>query len=172
MAGVGPTSLQHGDRASALSLWRRANFHAARYWRCSERGELRGQRSRCRQLGFRMARSTVRTLCGDRAEALSLWRRANLSWSRRALDRACRIALAAAPCASVLSPMKMLLVRRCPKDPARKQRVPFLASRRRLERALNRIARPAAEGGSLAQLLSKRSTRSVLLQLRLENRNF
>ena len=44
----------------------------------------------------------------------------------------------------------MLLVRRCPKDPARKQQVPFLASRRRLERALDRIARPVEEGGSLA----------------------
>ena len=51
---------------------------------------------------------------------------------------------------ALVGDMKMLLVRRCPKDPARKQRVPFLASRRRLERALNRIARPAAEGGSLA----------------------
>ena len=41
-----------------------------------------------------------------RVEALSLWRRANLSWSsRRALcgDRACPSALAVAPCESVLT---------------------------------------------------------------------
>ena len=44
----------------------------------------------------------------------------------------------------------MLLIRRCPKDPNRKQRVPFLVSRRRLERALHRICRPLCEGGSLA----------------------
>ena len=44
----------------------------------------------------------------------------------------------------------MLLVRRCPKDPNRKQRVPFLVSRRRLERALNRICRSLEEGGSVA----------------------
>ena len=46
--------------------------------------------------------------------------------------------------------MKMLLIRRCPKDPNRKQRVPFLVSRRRLENALNRICRPLQDGGSLA----------------------
>ena len=46
--------------------------------------------------------------------------------------------------------MKMLLIRRCPKDPHRKQRVPFLVSRLRLERALDRICRPVEEGGSVA----------------------
>ena len=46
--------------------------------------------------------------------------------------------------------MKMLLIRRCNKDPHRKQRVPFLASRLRLERALNRLCRPVDEGGSVA----------------------
>ena len=46
--------------------------------------------------------------------------------------------------------MKMLLIRRCPKDPHRKQRVPFLVSRLRLERALNRLRRPVDEGGSVA----------------------
>ena len=46
--------------------------------------------------------------------------------------------------------MKMLLIRRCPKDPNRKQRVPFLVSRRRLENAMNRICRPLQDGGSLA----------------------
>ena len=51
---------------------------------------------------------------------------------------------------AVIGDMKMLLVRRCPKDPNRKQRVPFLVSRRRLERALDRICRPLEEGGSVA----------------------
>ena len=46
--------------------------------------------------------------------------------------------------------MKMLLIRRCPKDPNRKQRLPFLVSRGRLERALDRLCKPAEEGGSLA----------------------
>ena len=46
--------------------------------------------------------------------------------------------------------MKMLLIRRCPKDPNRKQRIPFLVSRRRLERALERVCRPLSQGGSLA----------------------
>ena len=46
--------------------------------------------------------------------------------------------------------MKMLLIRRCPKDPNRKQRIPFLVSRLRLERALDRLCKPAEEGGSLA----------------------
>ena len=44
----------------------------------------------------------------------------------------------------------MLLIRRCPKDPNRKQRIPFLVSRRRLERALDRVCRPLSQGGSLA----------------------
>ena len=51
---------------------------------------------------------------------------------------------------AAIGDMKMLLVRRCPKDPNRKQRVPFLVSRRRLERALHRICRPLEEGGSVA----------------------
>ena len=51
---------------------------------------------------------------------------------------------------AAIGDMKMLLVRRCPKDPNRKQRVPFLVSRRRLERALNRICRSLEEGGSVA----------------------
>ena len=46
---------------------------------------------------------------------------------------------------ALVGDMKTLLVRRCPKDPMRKQRVPFLASRQRLERVLD----PASEGGSL-----------------------
>ena len=46
--------------------------------------------------------------------------------------------------------MKMLLIRRCPKDPHRKQRVPFLVSRLRLERALDRVFKPVEEGGSYA----------------------
>ena len=51
---------------------------------------------------------------------------------------------------AVVGDMKMLLIRRCPKDPNRKQRVPFLVSRVRLERALDRLCRPVEEGGSLA----------------------
>ena len=51
---------------------------------------------------------------------------------------------------ALVGDMKMLLIRRCPKNPQRKQRVPFLVSRRRLQRALDKMARPAAEGGSLA----------------------
>ena len=46
--------------------------------------------------------------------------------------------------------MKMLLIRGCNKDPHRKQRVPFLVSRFRLERALDRLRRPVDEGGSVA----------------------
>ena len=51
---------------------------------------------------------------------------------------------------AAIGDMKMLLIRRCPKDPNRKQRIPFLVSRRRLERALDRVCRPLSEGGSLA----------------------
>ena len=51
---------------------------------------------------------------------------------------------------AAIGDMKMLLVRRCPKDPNRKQRILFLVSRRRLERALDRICRPSSEGGSVA----------------------
>ena len=51
---------------------------------------------------------------------------------------------------AAIGDMKMLLIRRCPKDPNRKQRIPFLVSRRRLERALHRVCRPLSEGGSLA----------------------
>ena len=88
------------------------------------------------------------TLCGDlrgrgsKTEdflALSLWRRANLSQSRRTLcgDCACRSALAVALC--------------------------------------NILARETAFGSGFLKIAAfkyKRSTRSVLLQLRLENRNF
>ena len=35
---------------------------------------------------------------------------------------------------AAIGDMKMLLIRRCPKDPNRKQRIPFLVSRRRLEK--------------------------------------
>ena len=51
---------------------------------------------------------------------------------------------------AAIGDMKMLLIRRCPKDPNRKQRIPFLVSRRRLERALDRVCRPLSEGGLLA----------------------
>ena len=51
---------------------------------------------------------------------------------------------------AVVGDMKMLFFRRCPKDPNRKQRVPFLVSRVRLEKALDRLCRPASAGGCLA----------------------
>ena len=51
---------------------------------------------------------------------------------------------------AAIGDMKIMLVRRCPKAPSRKQRVPFLVSRRRLERALGRIYRCLEEGGSVA----------------------
>ena len=51
---------------------------------------------------------------------------------------------------AAIGDMKMLLIRRCPKDPHRKQRVPFLVSRLRLERALDRVFKPVEEGGSMA----------------------
>ena len=51
---------------------------------------------------------------------------------------------------AVVGDMKMLLIRRCPKDASRKQRLPFLVSRLRLERALDRLCKPRAAGGSLA----------------------
>ena len=44
---------------------------------------------------------------------------------------------------AAIGDMKMLLIRRCPKDPHRKQRV-------RLERALDRVFKPVEEGGSMA----------------------
>ena len=40
---------------------------------------------------------------------------------------------------AAIGDMKILLLRRCPKDPNRKQRIPFLVSPRRLERALHRV---------------------------------
>eukprot|EP00435_Cladocopium_sp_Y103_P046401 s3767_g13.t1 len=46
--------------------------------------------------------------------------------------------------------MKMLLIKRCNKDPHRKQQVPFLVSRLRLERALDRLRRPVEAVGSVA----------------------
>ena len=45
---------------------------------------------------------------------------------------------------------QILLVRRFPKDPNRKQRVPFVVSRRRLERALNQLVKPEQQGGHQA----------------------
>ena len=86
-----------------------------------------------------------------RVEALSLWRCANSSWSRRTIsgDRACRSALAVAPCSSRNGLWK-------------------------LSRGLRGFDSPVVRGSSglkIAAFKYKRSTRSVLLQLRLENRN-
>ena len=49
---------------------------------------------------------------------------------------------------AAIGDMKMLLIRL--KDPNRKQRIPFIVSRRRLERALDRVFKPLSEGGSQA----------------------
>ena len=151
-----------------------------------------------------------------RVEALSLWRRANLSWSRRTLcgDPACRSALAVAPCefvltlanplrrscaskrfrcgavriclgrgepsaeivrvgllspcASVLSPMNPLR-RSCVSKRSRCGAVRFSCSRNGLWK-LSRGLRACFRNPAVSKY--KRSTRSVLLQLRLANRNF
>ena len=118
-------------RVEALSLWRRANLSWSRRTLCGDpacrsalavapcefilsaanplRRSCVSKRSRCGavRICLDLGEPSAEIL---RVEALSLWRRANLSWSRRALcgDRACRIALAVAPCASVLSPMNPL----------------------------------------------------------------
>lgn len=44
----------------------------------------------------------------------------------------------------------ILLIRRFPKDPQRKQRLPFVVSRRRLEAALAQLCQPRENGGHLA----------------------
>ena len=44
----------------------------------------------------------------------------------------------------------ILLIRRFPKDPQRKQRLPFIVSRRRLEAALKQLCKPVDEGGHRA----------------------
>ena len=44
----------------------------------------------------------------------------------------------------------ILLIRRFPKDPQRKQRLPFIVSRRRLEAALGQLCKPVEEGGHRA----------------------
>ena len=147
-----------------------------------------------------------------RVEALSLWRRANLSWSRRTLcgDPACRSALAVAPCEFVLT-LANPLRRSCASDRSRCgavriclgrgepsaeivrvgslslwRRAIFLLAKRPLE-VVSWFARllsqsrglgfdsPLVRGSSglkIAAFKYKRSTRSVLLQLRLANRNF
>ena len=45
---------------------------------------------------------------------------------------------------------KILLVRRFPKEPGRKQRVPFVVSRSRLEAALHELTQPEEDGGHRA----------------------
>ena len=65
---------------------------------------------------------------------------------------------------------KVLLVRRFPKDPNRKQRVPFVVSRTRLEAALNQLVRPEAEGGHRA-FQRDRLVRHGLVPILRENLN-
>ena len=124
-----------------------------------------------------------------RVEALSLWRRANSSKSRRTLsgDHACRSALAVAPCDFVAREMAFgscLVV--CAPRGSSGLKIAAFEHKRSTRRA------PAAPAGK-SQLLStdvvcgacsrssgwkiatfkyRRSMRSVLPQLRLENRNF
>ena len=41
----------------------------------------------------------------------------------------------------------ILLIRRFPKDPQRKQRLPFIVSRQPMEAALKQLCKPRVEGG-------------------------
>ena len=63
---------------------------------------------------------------------------------------------------------KVLLVRRFPKDPNRKQRVPFVVSRTRLEAALNQLTLPEAQGGHRA-FQQDRLVRHGLVPISREN---
>ena len=132
MAGVGPTGAYETHpsaeivRVEALSLWRRANLSWP--WRtlCGDRAcrsalavapcefVLSAANPLRRSCVSKRSRCGAVRICLDlgepsaeivRVEALSLWRRANLSWPWRTLcgDRACRSALAVAPCEFVLS---------------------------------------------------------------------
>ena len=136
-------------------------FCGARATLCGDR-RGRGAKTRCFLHFFAApARPSAEIV---RVEALSLWRRANSSKCLRTLrgDRACRSALAVAPC-------------------------DFCCSRNglwKLSRGLRACFRNLAVAGSIPPLVRgssgwkiaafkyKRRTRSVLLQLRLENRNF
>ena len=87
-------------RVGALSLWRRENFLRRR---CVS------ERSRCGAVRiFYVADEPSAEIM--RVGSLSLWRRANLHAGRRTLcgDRACRIALAVAPCKFQISPTNPL----------------------------------------------------------------
>ena len=172
-------------RVEALSLWRRANLSWSRRTLCGDpacrsalavapcefilsaanplRRSCVSKRSRCGavRICLDLGEPSAEIL---RVEALSLWRRANLSWSRRALcgDRACRIALAVAPCASVLSPMNPLR-RSCVSKRSRCGAVRFSCSRN----GLWKLSR-----GAFAIPRSRVRFPPGPRQLRLENRSF
>ena len=120
-----------------------------------------------------------------RVEALSLWRRANLSWSRRTLcgDPACRSALAVAPCEFILSaanPLRRSCVSKRSRCGAVRICLDLGEPSAEIARLLSQsrglgFDSPLVRGSSglkIAAFKYKRSTRSVLLQLRLANRNF
>ena len=138
--GAAQMSLEHGDsrcgavrmclelgepsaeivRVEALSLWRRANVSCARRTLCGDRAcqsalavapcefglssanPLRRSCASKRSICLELGEPSAEIVC---VEALSLWRRASLARARRTLcgDRACRSALAVAPCECVLS---------------------------------------------------------------------
>ena len=122
-----------------------------------------------------------------RVEALSLWRRANLSWSRRTLcgDCACRSALAVAPC-NILAreaAFGSCLVVCAPAFaiPRSRVRLPPGPRQLRLEnRSISQLLSTnvvrgecsCSSGWKIVTFKYRRSVRSVLPQLRLENRNF
>ena len=70
---------------------------------------------------------------------------------------------------AAIGDMRVLLMRRCPKNPNRKQRVPFLVSRRRLERALDRICRPLDQGGPMALQPGALTTEGYVELVKREN---
>ena len=161
-------------RVEALSLWRRANLSWSRRTLCGDRAcrsalavapcefVLSAANPLRRSCVSKRSRCGAARICLDlgepsaeilRVEALSLWRRANLSWSRRALcgDRECRIALAVAPCASVLSPMNPLR-RSCVSKRSRCGAVRFSCSRNgfwKLSRGVRACFRNPAVSGSI-----------------------
>ena len=175
-------------RVEALSLWRRANLSWSRRTLCGDRARrsalavapcefvLSAANPLRRSCVSKRSRCGAVRICLDlgepsaeilRVEALSLWCRANLSWSRRALcgDRACRIALAVAPCTSVLSPMNPLR-RSCVSKRSRCGAVRFSCSRNGLWSCLV-VCAPA-----FAIPRSRVRFPPGLRQLRLENRSF
>ena len=93
-------------RVGSLSLWRHATLHAGRRTLCGDRAcrialavGIVSDRSRCGAVPI-CTLADAPSAGIVRVGSLSLWRRANLHAGRRTLcgDRACRVALAVAPC--------------------------------------------------------------------------